>query len=494
MGPHRPQDKDTICALATPPGLGALAVVRMSGSKSFSIARKLCSFLPAHPVSHRLYFGVAADPQTKEPLDEVLVSCFKKGHSFTNEESVEFSCHGGVFIFSKILEVLGKLGARMAERGEFSYRAFMNGRIDLLQAESVLELIQSRTPRAHKQALGMLRGSTSRQCRDVEKLVLSLLAHLEVNLDFCEEGIEPYSREDQKKLLSRIKKIIANMLESYQQGRLNREGIKVAIVGEVNAGKSSLFNELVREDQALVSPCPGTTRDQVTGSIMINQGGFSLKDCAGFRQNPGGIEKQGIEKTIKEIRETSLILFLIEGGRSISEDTLFGIKELLRNNKTGPECLLLISKSDKSSHLKERELFLKQVESAFLNASKTDFKPPEPSGGREPKRIKAFVKNALWISVKNKEGVEKLKHWLGKSYSVYSEDIFLVTSRQFQALNQVKSAIRRAQALIQKNESEEFIAFELRQALDYIQGLLGKDSINSSDIVKTIFQEFCIGK
>ena len=498
MGLYRPQDQDTICALATPAGQGALALVRLSGKTTFSLAKKMCSFLPPKPISHHLYFGMIKDPIKKEPIDEVLVACFTKGHSFTNEDCVEISCHGGTYIFSKILEVLIKLGARLAEKGEFSYRAFMNGRIDLLQAESVLELIKSRTPRAHRQALKMLRGDTSKQCLSLKKHLINILAHLEANLDFCEEDIAPYSKEEQKRKLKNIECQVSDLLEGYHQGQLNKRGVSVAIVGEVNVGKSSLFNALIKEDQAIVSPHPGTTRDQVIGSIMIKQGEFVLKDCAGFRSKPGEIEEQGIAKTIHEIKEATLIVFLVEAG-SFSKESLLGFKELLKNQKTNPsDALLVMSKSDKLKSLKDRAFFLEKIEQGFLKSWDNHLKTYKSYRGREKEyrnRLKLFIKNALWLSVKTKEALEDLKNWLGKVYENHSGDIFLVNPRQFQYLNQMKSRLRKAQTLLQKGASEEFVVFELRQALESINSLLGESSsINSSDIVDKIFQEFCIGK
>ena len=469
----RSQDKDTICALATPPGQGALALIRVSGDKAFAITRKCCPFLPKTPFSHRIYFGTFVHPKKKDTLDEVLVFCFKKGRSFTGEESVEISCHGGVYLSSLIIETLLMAGARLADRGEFSYRAFMNGRMDLVQAESILNLIQSRSPRAHIQAIRGLKGGLSDRLNKLKEKLTKLLAHLEASIDFSDQEIEPFSEEMQKELLEEIRIAAKETLKSFHQGRIDREGFSVLLLGAPNAGKSSLFNYLLQDDRAIVTEQPGTTRDILSARILLNQREFCLKDTAGFRKNPDSVERQGIEKTLKELAHSDLCLFLVESSWPLKEENFFGLEQLDRK-----KTVIIFSKSDQIPS-SEREVFFKQVINFFPKKEKTT------SFFKKDKKI-------LWISSRTGEGQEELKKLFYKKSEREIGEVFLSTPRQKQAMEQVIYFLNKAKKLLKEKNSPEFITFELQQALSTLYRLLGKEY--NEEVIKQVFKEFCIGK
>ena len=471
----RPQDKDTICALATSPGQGALSLIRLSGNSAFEIARRCCPFLPEKMESHRIYFATFLYPETEKTLDEVLIFCFKEGHSFTGEESIEISCHGGSYLSSVILEALIAAGARLAERGEFSYRAFMNGKMDLLQAESVLDLIQSRSPKAHVQAIRCLKGKLSERLNNLEKKLLKLLSHLEASIDFSDQEIEPFSVEEQKGLLMEIRQEVKEIISGFQQGRINREGFSVILLGAPNAGKSSLFNYLIQEDKAIVTEHPGTTRDILSARILFSQREFCLKDTAGFRKNPDAVEKKGIEKVSKELFHSDLCLFLLESALPLKSESFFGIEQL-EMDKT----IVVFSKSDKLS-AKNREIFLEEL-GRFCRKER----------GKKASFLVLDKKRSLWLSSHTGEGVENLKRILFKKSEKDSGEIFLSTPRQKEALEKINKCLEQADLLLDKNSSAEFVAFELQSALSILYELLGKEY--NEEVIEQIFKEFCLGK
>ncbi len=470
---ERPQDKDVVCALATPPGQGAVALVRLSGKGAFEISRKCCPFLPAKIKSHHIYFGTFKHPESKDMLDEVLVFCFEEGRSFTGEESVEISCHGGAYLSSVILEALVSAGARMAERGEFSYRSFMRGRMDLLQAESVLELIQSRSPKAHTQAMRGLKGVLSAELGLLEKSLLKLLSHLEASIDFSDQEIEPFSLEQQRGFLEEIQQRVAKIVKGFQQGRINREGFSVILLGAPNAGKSSLFNYLIQEDRAIVTEHPGTTRDILSARLLFNQREFCLKDTAGFRKSPDVVEQRGIEKVLEELLHSDLCLFLVEGCLSLNEQSLFGLEKL-----DADKTIVVFSKSDQL-RASERSLFLEKfVRLCGKNESTRSFSEK--------------VKRPFWLSSHTGEGIEGLKKAFYKESEKEIGEVFLSTPRQRGSLEKIGLFLDQAKVLLDQGSSPEFVAFELQSALSELYGLLGKEY--NKEVIEQIFKEFCIGK
>ncbi len=496
------QDEDTICALSTPPGESALALVRLSGKKAFEISKKVCPFLPQKIQSHRIYFGTFLHPETAEALDEVLVFCFEEGRSFTGEESVEISCHGGSYISSVILESLLTAGARPAEKGEFSYRSFMNGKMDLLQAENVLHLIQSRSPKGHEQALKGLKGQLSGQLKSLETKILRLLSHQEASIDFSDQEIEPFSVSRQKEFLKEIKQEVEETLKGFQQGRINREGFCVLLLGAPNAGKSSLFNYLVQDDKAIVTEYPGTTRDILSARILLNHREFCLKDSAGFRKNPDPVEEKGIQKTLEEIDRSDLCLFLLESVLPLNEESFFGLE------KSDPEkTFVVFSKSDRLP-LSERQPFLQAVRAcmrkrqglsedsgntrAFLQIRGGELFDESGNKNKPFLEEKKSGENILWLSAFTGEGMETLNRLLHKNSEKSVGEIFLSTPRQFAALDKIKNFLTQAEKLLNKHASPEFTAFELQSALSVLYELLGREY--NEEVIQQIFKEFCIGK
>ena len=285
------KDKDTICASITAPGQAGISVVRVCGPTSEDITRKLCSFLPPRPESHRVYYGIAQAAPKGPALDEVLVTYFRSGRSFTGDETFEISCHGNQVIVSELLSALCAGGARMAERGEFTYRAFMNGRIDLVQAESVLDLIQSRSKRAVQAAVRQLQGGFSIRLREMLGELTWILANLEANIDFSSEDIEVAAQSVLADRTEALLVTVGALLAQQSQGRILKSGFQVALAGRPNAGKSSLLNALLEEERAIVTEVPGTTRDMVEGEISIDGYNVTLVDTAGWRETDDRVEK-----------------------------------------------------------------------------------------------------------------------------------------------------------------------------------------------------------
>ena len=446
-----------------------MALIRISGRNAVQISRKLCPFFPSSkPRPRYLYFGHIVDPFKKVKVDQVLAAFFKKGHSFTGEDSVEISCHGGVFLSSLILDLLIRLGARPAERGEFSYRAFMNGQLDLLQAESILSLIQSQSPAAHAQALRGMTGQSSQHLKIIEKLLLKLLSHLEAGIDFSEQVISPLSHKQQKDILKTLQQKITAGLNNFEQGRINKDGFRVALLGAPNAGKSSLFNVFCGEEQAIVTPSPGTTRDVLTARILWNQREFEFKDTAGLRAAPHLVEKHGIQKTWQTAQSSRLCLFLVESCSPLKKTQFFGLKKLNSQNT-----FVVFSQIDKLSLKKRKALTLdiqKGVYSPWL-------KPHHPP---------------VFFSSFSKEGLSGLKKLIYEQSNLDPSPSFFFTRRQGDTLRKIKKFLTQAEKLLNQKASEEFIAFELRLALSALYELLGRSC--SEEVIEQIFKEFCIGK
>ena len=527
-----PREKETICALATPPGEGALSLIRLSGPSAFKIARRLCPFLPAKIKSHRVYFGRVLHPQTRKVLDESLVTCFEKGRSFTGEESVEFSCHGGSFMAQNVLSALSVAGAKTAQRGEFSYRAFMNGKMDLIQAESILSLIKSRSPAGHAQALSALRGGLSKKLKVLEQKLLRLLSHIEASLDFSEEDISPLSTKEQEKALKEIKLDLAHLLKGFEQGLINREGFSILLLGAPNAGKSSLFNYLLGEDKAIVTKQAGTTRDILSASLLWQGREFTLKDSAGLRSNPDPIEKEGIKKAKEEMKKANLLLFLVESQWPLNPESFFGLnptgfeqgkgvalgdsltsqvdKKHEKANQTSidkQKLLLCFSKADLLPSKKQRDKMLNQISHktglqtdrhrSLHCAIDCDSMPRKDAtlGGFSASKEKPSNKTsigALWLSTHTGEGIESLKKLCFKRSEKEHGESFLSTPRQGQALKHISYFINKTEKLLNQKGSPDLVAFELREGLSHLQQLTGQQY--NEEVIKGIFKEFCLGK
>lgn len=449
------RDKDTICALATAHGLGAISVIRISGPKAAEVIRKIAAFLPESLESHKIYYGVLKDVENQEPLDEVLVSAFLGGRSFTGENAFEISCHGSEAVVSEILRNLVLAGARPAERGEFTYRAFMNGRMDLVQAESVLALIESRSKRASALALRQLKGDLSKRLRALCEQLTWILAHLEANIDFAAEDIEIAAPEV---LVERAKNLLSEaeeLLRSHRKGRIVRNGFQVMLVGRPNVGKSSLLNALIEDDKAIVTPTAGTTRDFVEAELIIEGVRVTLVDSAGLRVTDDTVEKIGVERALERLAEVDLILYIVDASEGVvAEERAFF--ERIPWDKS----VVIVNKSDLVRSFNWQE-------NAITNVA---------------------------VSARTGEGLPALKEILAERVrGEVSEDSTLVShARHFQGLGVLKKSLELALPMIADGESPDLIALELQAGLQAVYEILGLTY--DDQVMDRVFGEFCLGK
>lgn len=472
------RDKDTVCAISTAPGVGGIAVLRVSGDQAAEITRHLCAFLPKSPESHRVYYGLAKDPVSQEPIDEVLVTFFAKGRSFTGEQTTEISCHGGAFISSQLLDKLVESGARLAERGEFTYRAFMNGRIDLVQAESVLDLIESQSKKAARLALRQLNGEFSSVLSRLEDDITWVLAHLEANIDFAAEDIEVISPKVLAERTNSVLERINGLLASHKKGRMIREGIQVALVGRPNAGKSSLLNAIVQEERAIVTEVPGTTRDFVEGHALINGTRVTFLDTAGLRSTEDKVEVIGIQRTEQLLDQVDVVLYLLDQSQEIHDDDIKAMGKLI-----GKEWLVVGNKSDCQSWDFSKPAVVQRVRELAGNSNALVNELERLDEAR-------FVS----LSAKNHKGVSDLIGWLSDLTNQESAEVSttLSNTRHFELLEKMQVSVEKALGLMNADESPEFIAFELQEGILSLHEILGKQF--DDQVMDRVFKEFCLGK
>lgn len=477
----RDRDQDTICAQSTPAGVGGISVIRVSGPHSVSMVRALCEFIPEKPESHRAYYGFLRSLDVDidgEPVDEVIATFFQKGRSFTGEDTIEISCHGSPQIVREILKELVNCGARPADRGEFTYRAFMNGRLDLVQAESVLSLIESQSKQSSQQALRQLQGHLSIELDAIENDLIWCLAHIEASIDFSTEGLDVV---DNRVLLARVHEIqkrIEKLVSSFRKGRLLKDGFRLVLAGVPNVGKSSLLNLLVEEDRAIVTDIPGTTRDLVTASFIHDGLKFEVVDTAGLRESEDKVEKIGIERSYSAQKDADGIFFVYNSSQFLSEEEL---KELMNLdlNKT----FLIGNKRDQGSmNAIERK---NQIRNQLKSVS--DFQKLQGFDSLLRDRIQI-------VSAFDKRDAEELKNTLWKSIDLDSfENQALISQvRHFENLSRALENMNRAEKLVADSVSPELSALELKDSLIRVQETLGKRF--DDQIMDRVFKEFCIGK
>ncbi len=487
QGP-RPQDQDTICAQVTPYGIGAVSMLRVSGSQAVFIVQKICSFLPKKPKSHQVYFGFLN--YKDENIDEVVLLYFEKGKSFTSEETIEICCHGNPIICEEILNILQDLGCRMAEKGEFTYRAFLSGRIDLVQAEGVLSLIESRSSQSKKQALRYVKGLFSNQIEELQSKAQEVLAHVEAGIDFSEENLTLFSSQELLEKIKDLNEKVLFLIQNYKQGLRVRRGLKVGLFGPPNSGKSTIFNRLLEEERAIVSEQEGTTRDRLEGEFFLKGQKVCLTDTAGLHQPEGLIEQKGLEKTYQALSSSDLCLFVLDLSSSLCEEELEKIffyeyqkikneycdkfyKDFAERKKTFPE---------------ETVIIFNKIDLMSKNNFLSSLKKKNPKLSRELQKEKIF-----FISAQKKEGFSDLKKIFVQMFQQGQEALSL--PRHYQLLNQAYQYTQNAISLIKSQEDFvplELVAFEIRRFLKNTQILLGEDV--SFDVLNDIFQQFCIGK
>jgi tRNA modification GTPase len=456
---------DTIMALATPSGAGAIAVIRMSGKDAFKIADKIFRAKGKKTISkadsHTIIFGDILEGE--ELVDEVLMSVFRNPKSFTGEDSVEISCHGSTFIQKRILNLLSKNGCRMAKPGEYTMRAFLNRKMDLSQAEAVADLIASSSEAAHKVAMHQMRGGFANELKVLREELVHFASLIELELDFAEEDVEFADRSQMIELINRINTKINQLIGSFELGNVIKEGVQVAIIGEPNAGKSTLLNALLNEERAIVSDIAGTTRDTVEDELVIEGIRYRFIDTAGIRQTTDTIESLGIERTMKKAEQADVVMFLFDASTYTPEQLKSEISELKTRKSDLEERLILVAnKTDKTAE---------SVAEKFANL------------------------NAVSISAKEKTGIEELKMRLTEfvNLSALKEDQTIVTNtRHIEALRGAKESLKEVLVGFDNQMSGDLVAIDIRRSLFYLGSITGE--ITTDDLLGNIFSKFCIGK
>lgn len=457
--------EDTIMALATASGAGAIAVIRMSGKDALSIADKV--FRPkgkkklSEADSHTILFGDIVSEG--EVVDEVLVSVFRNPKSFTGEDSVEISCHGSTFIQKRILNLLSENGARMAKPGEYTMRAFLNRKMDLSQAEAVADLIASSSEAAHKVAMHQMRGGFSADLKVLREELVHFASLMELELDFAEEDVEFADRTEMTKLIRKINVKIDQLIGSFELGNVIKEGVQVAIIGEPNAGKSTLLNALLNEERAIVSDIAGTTRDTVEDEIAIDGIRYRFIDTAGIRKTDDTIESLGIERTMKKAEQADVVLFLFDASTYTQQRLRVELDELKsRKPNLDKHLILVANKSDKTTE---------NVEGKF-----SDF-------------------DIVSISAKEKKGITELTQKLTDfvNLAALEEDQTIVTNaRHIEALRNAKSSLLEVIEGFDNQVPGDLVAIDIRKSLFHLGEITGE--ITTDDLLGNIFSKFCIGK
>lgn len=465
-------DNSTIVAIATPAGLGAIAVIRLSGPESIAITEKLFRSPSGKKLSDQkantIHFGKLTDAEGT--IDEVLVSLFKAPHSFTGEETVEISCHGSVYIQQRIVEATLKAGATLAQPGEFTQRAFLNGKFDLSQAEAVADLISSTNRASHRLAMNQMRGGFSKEIEHLREQLLNFTSLIELELDFSEEEVEFADRTKLRQLIVSIIDHADSLARTFSLGNAVKNGVPVAIVGDPNVGKSTLLNALLNEDKAIVSDIAGTTRDVIEDNFTIKGISFRFIDTAGIRHTTDTIESLGIERTYKKIKQASIVLLLIDPSEP-AEGIDHSVANVFKRMTPDQHLIVVFNKIDGASAQ------LVETTQQRLNdrySGKVDY---------------------VAISAKQHTNLDSVRQLLVEKAGMeeMSESSVIVTNmRHYEALVKTKEALDRALEGVDSNISGDFLAQDIREAIFYLGQITG--TISTDDILGNIFSKFCIGK
>ncbi len=454
--------EDTIVALATPAGSGAIAIIRLSGSDAITMVSKMFDSVSGKILkqqqSHTVHLGNIIDG--KRVIDEVLVTIFKNPNSYTGEDVVEISCHGSAYIQQEIIQLALRKGCRMASPGEFTLQAFLNGKMDLSQAEAVADLIASDSKASHQLAMQQMRGGFSSEIKILREELLNFASLIELELDFAEEDVEFANREDFQKLISKITQILKRLIDSFATGNVLKNGIPVVIVGRTNSGKSTLLNALLNEERAIVSDIPGTTRDIIEDDITIGGLRFRFIDTAGLRETTNEIEKIGVKRALEKLEQSSIYIYLFD----INEMSAKEVKEDLQNLSTTSKQIIVANKTDLVS------------DETVVKFNKSDIE-------------------LLFISAKKQENLELLTDTLLEKAGIDSLDsnqLIVTNSRHYDALLKALDEIYNVQKGIDNNLSGDLLAIDLRQALYHLGEITGQ--VSNDELLGNIFANFCIGK
>lgn len=445
---------ETICALATANGVGAIGMIRVSGPKTLEIVEKVFSKKLKEANSHTVHFGTIKGSEA-QIIDEVLVAVFAQGRSFTGEESAEISCHGSPYIQQQIIQTLLRSGCRLAEPGEFTQRAFLNGKMDLSQAEAVADLIASQSKSAHRIALNQLRGSFSSELKDLREKLIHFASLVELELDFAEEDVEFADRTELKALVSEVLTYVKRLATSFELGNAIKNGVPVAIVGAPNTGKSTLLNQLLGDDRAIVSDIAGTTRDVIEETLNIDGILFRLIDTAGIRDNAEQVEAMGIERSKDMIRKATVVLCLADGSKLDSIAEVLSWKQQLESDYPEKKIFVVINKSDQMSAPSEE----------------------------------------LQISAKLGTNIDSLKETLVQAVKGdfnLAEETIVSNARHYDALIRTAESLEKAADGLQTGITADWVAMDIRQAMFELGTITG--DISTDDLLGNIFSKFCIGK
>jgi tRNA modification GTPase len=465
---------DTICALSTPSGIGAIAVIRVSGENAISLCNPLVKFADSTKTINQFdanttHLGVFRNSTVT--LDNVLITIFKSPHSYTGEDVVEISCHGSSYIQQKILEALINSGARLAKPGEFTQRAFLNGKMDLSQAEGVADLIASGSEAAHRLAMNQMRGGFSNEINSLRNELLHFISLIELELDFSEEDVHFADRKELEELVNRMLEVISKLIQSFEYGNALKNGIPVAIIGRTNSGKSTLLNQLLNEERAIVSDIAGTTRDFIEDTVSIEGIQFRFIDTAGLRHTTDVIEHEGVQRTINKFKQASVVLIVIDVHSFPAEvrETLSFLRE--ESQKMHDKLLIfLLNKIDRVSE--------QEIESAKI--------PYLEEWGQ-----KAHV---LPISAMLGTGISELKELLvyQMTRSPIESDVIVTNARHFEALQHASVNLVRVKEGLKTSLPSDLVAQDIREAVHYLGEITGE--ITNDEILGNIFKNFCIGK
>ena len=467
--------QETIVALATPSGAGAIAIIRLSGKNAITIAADVFQSVSGKDITkqktHTIHLGHIVDPSTSsgqagKVYDQVLLSIFKGPNSYTGENVIEISCHGSTFIQQQIIQLLLRRGAKMAQAGEFTLRAFLNGKLDLSQAEAVADLIASDNEASHQIAMQQMRGGFSNEIAKLREELLNFASLIELELDFAEEDVEFADRTQFHDLLERIEFVLKRLIDSFAVGNVIKNGIPVAIVGEPNVGKSTLLNALLNEERAIVSDIAGTTRDTIEDELVINGIGFRFIDTAGIRETQDHVESIGIQKTFEKIEQAQVVMFLVDS-TELTMESLERLKvevEKIKNKYPQKALLTIFNKKDK-------------LEESLLQ------------------NLESQIENSIFISAKQKVGIEELKNELMSfvnTGALRNNETIVTNTRHYDSLLKALEEIQKVKWGLDSGISSDLMAIDIRSALYFFGEITGE--VTNDELLGNIFANFCIGK
>ena len=464
--------QETIVALASPSGAGAIAVIRISGKDAIGIAEQVFQSVSGKSISkqktHTIHLGHIVDEG--KVYDQVLLSIFKNPHSYTGEDVIEISCHGSTFIQQQIIQLLLRKGCKMAQAGEFTLRAFLNGKLDLSQAEAVADLIASDNEASHQIAMQQMRGGFSNEIAKLRAELLNFASLIELELDFAEEDVEFADRTQFKELLNRIEFVLKRLIDSFAVGNVIKNGIPVAIVGEPNVGKSTLLNALLNEERAIVSDIAGTTRDTIEDELVINGIGFRFIDTAGIRDTKDVVESIGIKKTFEKIEQAQVVMYLVDSIQCsvLSLESLNVEMGKIKNQFPLKPVIVVLNKVDQLSQ-KELTNILDQLTTYNIQT--------------------------ITISAKNKEGIEDLKNQLlsfVNTGALRNNETIVTNTRHYDSLLKALEEIQKVTFGLNSGLSSDLMAIDIKQALYYFGEITGE--VTNDELLGNIFANFCIGK